>query len=140
MEDASGVTFSLDNEVPPGASQHQKIIVIDGCLAFSGGLDLTTRRWDTAKHEFANRWRIDPDGKSYRPFHDVQAVVDGAAAQALSEIAEGRWRRATGKQIPRCIVQNRAYGRPRSRPTFGMSPSASRVRVPGWRISLKFAR
>ena len=42
-----GVTFSLDNEVPPGSSQHQKIIAIDGCLAFSGGLDLTIRRWDT---------------------------------------------------------------------------------------------
>ena len=49
-----GVHFSLDNEVPPGASQHQKIVVIDGCLAFSGGLDLTIRRWDTPKHEIAN--------------------------------------------------------------------------------------
>ncbi len=90
-----GVTFSLDNEVPLGASQHQKIIVIDGCLAFSGGLDLTIRRWDTPKHEIINRWRIDPTGKPYRPFHDVQAMVDGAAAQALSEIAEDRWRCAT---------------------------------------------
>jgi phosphatidylserine/phosphatidylglycerophosphate/cardiolipin synthase-like enzyme/uncharacterized membrane protein YdjX (TVP38/TMEM64 family) len=95
-----GVTFSLDDEAPPGASQHQKIIVIDGCLAFSGGLDLTVRRWDTPKHEIANRWRIDPAGKPYRPFHDVQAMVDGAAAQALSELAETRWRRVTGEQTP----------------------------------------
>ena len=95
-----GVTFSLDNEVPPGASQHQKIIVIDGCLAFSGGLDLTIRRWDTPKHEIANRWRIDPAGKPYRPFHDVQAMVDGEAARALSEIAENRWRRVTADGTP----------------------------------------
>jgi phosphatidylserine/phosphatidylglycerophosphate/cardiolipin synthase-like enzyme/uncharacterized membrane protein YdjX (TVP38/TMEM64 family) len=92
-----GVTFSLDNEVPHGASQHQKIVVIDGCLAFSGGLDLTIRRWDTAKHEIVNAWRVDPAGKPYRPFHDVQAMVDGAAAKALCEIAEERWRRATGE-------------------------------------------
>lgn len=95
-----GVTFSFDDEVPPGASQHQKIIVIDGCLAFSGGLDLTIRRWDTNKHEIANPWRIDPAGKPYRPFHDVQAMVDGAAAQALSQIAEARWRRVTGEETP----------------------------------------
>jgi phospholipase D1/2 len=90
-----GVTFSLDSEVPPGASQHQKIIIIDGCLAFSGGLDLTIRRWDTPKHEVVNRWRVDPAGKPYRPFHDVQAMVDGDVARALSEIAEGRWKGAT---------------------------------------------
>ena len=95
-----GVTFSLDSEVPPGASQHQKIIVIDGCLAFSGGLDLTIRRWDTPKHEVANRWRVDPTGASYRPFHDVQAMVDGDAARALSEIAEERWKRATADDKP----------------------------------------
>jgi phospholipase D1/2 len=93
-----GVTFSLDNEVPPGSSQHQKIIVIDGCLAFSGGLDLTIRRWDTPKHEIDNRWRVDPAGKPYRPFHDVQAMVDGDAARALSKIVEDRWRCATDEE------------------------------------------
>jgi phospholipase D1/2 len=105
-----GVTFSLDDEVPPGASQHQKIIIIDGCLAFSGGLDLTVRRWDTSKHEISNRWRVDPAGKPYRPFHDVQAMVEGPAAHALSELAETRWRRVTGEQIPtRCDMESRVW-------------------------------
>ena len=45
------VTFALDDQVPAGASQHQKIVVIDDSVAFSGGLDLTIRRWDTSKHE-----------------------------------------------------------------------------------------
>ena len=31
------VHFSLDNQVPLGASQHQKIVAIDGQVAFSGG-------------------------------------------------------------------------------------------------------
>ena len=78
------VHFSLDNQVPLGASQHQKIVVVDDCVAFSGGLDLTGRRWDTPTHEIDNPWRIDPGGKPYRPFHDVQAMVDGDAARALA--------------------------------------------------------
>lgn len=46
------VHFSLDNCVPLGASQHQKIIVVDDCVAFSGGLDLTGRRlgYSQARH------------------------------------------------------------------------------------------
>lgn len=94
------VHFSLDNQVPLGAAQHQKIVVIDDCIAFSGGLDLTQRRWDTPKHDIDNRWRIDPSGKPYRPFHDVQAIVDGDAARALSEIVRERWRCVTAQQLP----------------------------------------
>jgi phospholipase D1/2 len=94
------VTFSLDDQVPPGASQHQKIIVIDDCLAFSGGLDLTIRRWDTPRHDVQNRWRVDPRGHPYRPFHDVQAMVDGEAAVALADIVKERWRRVTAQSLP----------------------------------------
>ena len=94
------VHFSLDNQVPLGSSQHQKIVVVDDCVAFSGGLDLTSRRWDTPKHDVHNRWRVDPAGKPYRPFHDVQAMVDGDAARALSEIARERWCCVTAEQLP----------------------------------------
>ena len=94
------VHFSLDNQVPLGSSQNQKIVVVDDCVAFSGGLDLTSRRWDTPKHHIHNRWRVDPAGKPYRPFHDVQAIVDGDAARALSEIVRERWRCVTAQQLP----------------------------------------
>ena len=93
------VIFSLDDQVPAGASQHQKIIVIDDCLAFSGGLDLTIRRWDTPKHDVQNRWRVDPGGRPYRPFHDVQAMVDGEAAGAPADIVNERWRRVTSQSL-----------------------------------------
>ena len=33
--------FCFDSSLPFGSAQHQKIVVIDGLLAFSGGLDLT---------------------------------------------------------------------------------------------------
>jgi len=94
------VQFSLDNCVPLGASQHQKIIVVDDCVGFSGGLDLTGRRWDTPGHDIDNPWRIDPGGLPYRPFHDVQAIVDGDAARALSELARERWRCVTAQELP----------------------------------------
>lgn len=89
------VRVCLDNEAPLGCSQHQKIIVVDDCIAYSGGLDLTVRRWDTPAHSFRNPNRVDPSGEPYPPFHDVQAVVEGGAALALAELARDRWRRAS---------------------------------------------
>ena len=78
------VTLCIDNSVPFGSSQHQKIVVVDDAVAFSGGLDLTIRRWDTTAHSADNRHRVDPSGHPYRPFHDVQMMVDGEAARALA--------------------------------------------------------
>lgn len=85
------VRFCLDDDLPFGASQHQKIVVIDDAVAFSGGLDLTIRRWDTREHRLHDARRVDPAGVPYRPFHDVQAIVDGAAARALAVLARRRW-------------------------------------------------
>lgn len=95
-----GIHFRLDRAVPTGASQHQKLVVIDDSVAFSGGLDLTIRRWDTPDHLARNRLRIDPSGYRYPPFHDVQSVVDAEAARALAEIARARWRLATKEHPP----------------------------------------
>ena len=88
------VTLCIDNSVPFGSSQHQKIVVVDDAVAFSGGLDLTIRRWDTTAHSAENRHRVDPSGHPYRPFHDVQMMVDGEAARALALLARERWCRA----------------------------------------------
>ena len=94
------ISLCLDNIVPFGCSQHQKIIVVDNALAFSGGLDLTIRRWDTPDHSATNRDRVDPAGEPFRPFHDVQMLVDGAAARSLAEIACERWARAAACKKP----------------------------------------
>jgi phospholipase D1/2 len=91
--------FQLDGVHAVGASHHQKIVVIDDRIAFSGGLDLAIRRWDTPAHRAANRHRIDPAGRPYPPMHDVQVAVDGDAAGALGEIARQRWHAATGERI-----------------------------------------
>lgn len=89
------VRLCLDDALPVGSSHHQKIIVVDDTLAFSGGLDLTIRRWDTPEHKLDNPDRVDPWGTPYRPFHDVQALVDGPAARALAELVRERWANAS---------------------------------------------
>ncbi len=93
------VRFALDNGHPLGASHHQKIVVVDDAIAFVGGLDLTMRRWDTTRHMPDDPHRVDPDGKPYGPFHDVQVAVSGPAARTLGDLVRERWRRATGRSL-----------------------------------------
>ena len=92
-----GMFFHMDGYHPVGASHHQKVVVVDDSVAFVGGLDITKCRWDMPEHAADNPLRCDADGKPYAPFHDVQAMVDGAAAAALGELARARWSRATGR-------------------------------------------
>ena len=91
--------FRLDSAHPPGACHHQKIAIIDDALAFCGGIDMTTDRWDTPEHRDDDPRRVRPSGEPYGPFHDVTTAVDGEAARALGELARERWRRATGDAL-----------------------------------------
>lgn len=102
----SSIRFCLDDCVPIGSSQHQKIVVIDDAVAFSGGLDITVRRWDTSDHRLGEPHRVDTSGRPYRPFHDVQMMVDGAAAQELAELLRGRWSCAACEDLPRASVDS----------------------------------
>ncbi len=99
-QDSNRLHFELDGEHPVGASHHQKIVVIDGRLAFAGGIDLTKARWDTRAHAADDSRREDPDGNTYRPFHDVQSVVYGPAAGELRDLVNERWLNATGEPLP----------------------------------------
>ena len=94
------IDLCLDDAIPLGSSHHQKIVVIDEALVFSGGLDLTIRRWDTCAHDPSCKYRVDPAGKPYNGFHDVQMMVDGEAAKAMTELARARWARAAVEELP----------------------------------------
>jgi len=93
------VHFRFDNTHPFSGSHHQKIVVVDDRLAFVGGLDITSKRWDTPAHRPDDPRRM-AAGKPYPPFHDVMIAVDGDAASVLAGIARKRWKEATGKDIP----------------------------------------
>ncbi len=93
------VHFEADAEHPAFAAHHQKIVVIDDALAFTGGIDLCDHRWDTPAHDAADPRRRTFSGEAYPPFHDVQAMVDGDAAAALGALARERWRRVLGEQV-----------------------------------------
>ncbi|MDQ0466653.1 phosphatidylserine/phosphatidylglycerophosphate/cardiolipin synthase-like enzyme [Caulobacter ginsengisoli] len=96
----SRVKFRLDNTLPGSACHHQKILVIDGRVAFLSGGDLGVDRWDTVDHTDRDPRRRRPDGRSYPPRHEVSMVVDGPAAQMLAEQFALRWKRATGETPP----------------------------------------
>lgn len=104
---ARRVHLRYDNTHPVTGSHHQKMVVIDDAIAFSGGLDLTSRRWDTCEHRAEDPRRV-ANGVPYPPIHDLMAAVDGEAARVLGEVARERWQRATGASIPvarrRCEV------------------------------------
>ena len=94
------VHFEFDDRHPLGASHHQKVVVVDDQLAFCGGIDLTSHRWDTSAHRPDEPLRKTPTGKVYGPYHEVQAMVDGPAAASLGVLARDRWRALGAERLP----------------------------------------
>lgn len=90
--EGSRVKFRLDDQVPFGACHHQKVLVIDDRLAFTGGGDISVDRWDTPAHLEEDRRRIMPDQECHDPRHEVMAMVDGEAARAFGDLFRERWR------------------------------------------------
>jgi phosphatidylserine/phosphatidylglycerophosphate/cardiolipin synthase-like enzyme/uncharacterized membrane protein YdjX (TVP38/TMEM64 family) len=97
------VHVRYDNTHPAGASHHQKIVVVDDAVAFCGGLDLTTRRWDTPEHRASEPRRVCADAP-YAPFHDVMMAVEGPAARALGRVARQRWHAAVERNLPPVVA------------------------------------
>lgn len=91
--------FVKDDAHPTAASQHQKLVGIDGRIAWCGGFDLSKWRWDTSRHAAEEPRRREPDGAPYPPFRDQQVLVDGAAAAALETEMLERWERAGGAPL-----------------------------------------
>lgn len=91
--------FQFDSVHAIGASHHLKLVVIDGVLAFAGGLDICSRHWDGRDHAAVNMERWDGNGAPYEPYHDVQAYITGPPAQGLSEYFRNRWLFAGGRDF-----------------------------------------
>lgn len=97
---SEAIRFEFDLHPRPGGSHHQKFVVIDGVLAFAGGLDICDARWDDRDHAPDAPHRVNVAGEPLRPNHEVQAAVVGPAALALAELFRARWRRACGETLP----------------------------------------
>ncbi|MAM86072.1 MAG: phospholipase [unclassified Hahellaceae] len=91
------VHVQLDATIPMGGSQHQKIVIIDDEVAFSGGMDIAVHRWDTRDHRPIEAERVEEDGP-YGPLHDVQCVVAGPIVGHLAELVRWRWKRLARKE------------------------------------------
>ncbi|MBN9088076.1 MAG: phospholipase [Reyranella sp.] len=93
------VHWRLDAASPTGASHHHKIVAIDDSVAFCGGIDMTSNRWDTPAHRDDDPRRLSPTGSPYGAWHDTIMAVEGPAAAALAELARDRWHEAGGPAL-----------------------------------------
>ena len=130
----------LDGGHPPTACHHEKFVVIDGAVAFVGGIDLRAGRWDTPEHRIEDPRRGVPGGQPQPPCHDAMLLVEGAPAAALDDLARERWRLATGQHLapprpggepwPRSVVPwltDVPVGIARTRPGHGDQPAAREI-------------
>src|SRR5262249_13755526 len=76
-------------------SLHQKCAVIDGRVAFAGGIDLTVQyggdydRWDTHQHPCSSAERASSPSAATHPWHDVHTKIYGPiVAHVLANIAQ----------------------------------------------------
>lgn len=133
----SRLQFRFDDRHAVGASHHQKFVVIDGALAFTGSMDLCKGRWDERRHVCRCDARGDLPGEDRTgPFHEVQAAVTGPVVADFSELFRARWRSSGGGDLglppaaddwdapPACSV--RIAGR-----EAGLSRTVARTLVPG---------
>jgi phosphatidylserine/phosphatidylglycerophosphate/cardiolipin synthase-like enzyme len=90
---AGPIHCALDKHERPLHCHHEKTIVIDGRVAFVGGIDLTATAGDRR------------DSQRHRPradvgWHDVAAVAEGPVVADVAAHFAVRWHRVTGESLP----------------------------------------
>ena len=101
MLEARGVHCRLDkNSRSPlhmAQALHQKCAVVDGTVAFVGGVDLTIEydgdfdRWDVPAHPFTSPLRVSELGRAAHPWHDVHIALVGEPARDVERNIQQRW-------------------------------------------------
>ncbi len=93
------IFFEWDKHPTLEGSHHQKFAVVDGALAFLGGIDLCDARWDDCEHRADHPDRVNVTGDPCKPYHDVQACFTGPLVRSVAEIFCERWGRATDRHL-----------------------------------------
>lgn len=96
------IQIRLDARHALRGAHHQKMVIIDDALAFTGGIDLTIGRWDDRNHVVGSAKRLTPSGTPYDPVHDIQAALSGPAAREIGDVARRRWKLGVGEELPPC--------------------------------------
>ncbi len=103
------ISFAWDPHPAVEGSHHQKFVVVDGALAFLGGIDLCDARWDDCEHRAENTERVNVTGDPCKPYHDVQACFTGPLVKSVSEIFCERWGRATDRHLELPAASRRRF-------------------------------
>jgi phosphatidylserine/phosphatidylglycerophosphate/cardiolipin synthase-like enzyme len=85
------VQCALDRHERPMHCHHEKLVIVDGEVAFVGGIDLTSLggdRFDTNEHPMRSRLG----------WHDACSEVRGAAVADVNAHFAARWRAVTGEK------------------------------------------
>jgi phosphatidylserine/phosphatidylglycerophosphate/cardiolipin synthase-like enzyme len=93
------LSFRFDASAPLYAAHHQKLVLIDGQVAFTGGMDICDCRWDDRSHPACSTLRCDTGRDPHGPYHDVQAVLTGPVVERLAELFEARWFNSGGGEL-----------------------------------------
>lgn len=123
------IHFLDDDSHAVGASHHQKLVVVDGTIAFAGGMDICAGRWDDRLHRERHPEREDAAGDDFGPVHDVQACVAGPAAEALARLFLERWTAAGGDPIDLPPPPGRAPSLENEIPLLAPQVAVSRTRA-----------
>ncbi|NTX02975.1 phospholipase D-like domain-containing protein [Myxococcus sp. CA040A] len=93
------VRFRFDASSPLYGAHHQKLVVVDGVQAFTGGMDVCDCRWDDRDHRVGSALRCDSGRDPHGPYHDVQSVLTGPVVERLTELFEARWAHSGGGEL-----------------------------------------
>ena len=88
----SRVQCALDTHERPMHCHHEKLVIVDGEIAFVGGIDITSLggdRFDSSEHELRSRLG----------WHDAAARVTGPAVADVAGHFATRWHETTGETI-----------------------------------------
>jgi phosphatidylserine/phosphatidylglycerophosphate/cardiolipin synthase-like enzyme len=91
LVDGTRIVCALDHRERPMHCHHEKLVIVDGRVAFVGGIDLTSlggNRFDTPSHP--------PRGGV--GWHDAAARIEGPAAADVAAHFALRWSEVTGEE------------------------------------------
>ena len=86
------VRCALDSHERPMHCHHEKLVIVDGEVAFVGGIDMTSLggdRFDSGEHPA--RGKIG--------WHDASSRLEGPAVADVAEHFAARWREVTGERL-----------------------------------------